>query len=250
MINDFLEVEQTFMVFYDCEPRLSGNDAMLLINSVADLIRQRPTNAHVAVAGKEKRPLYNHALKQAAEGKFDGYDYLQAVRYVEKGDVSSLTMSIGSDYGELWRGNYKSTFEVGFVEHPDQRFEPRDIIRLLASYQKPSSGIYYRMPFKWGPGWFGSTVINLGLPKIFQDRQREFVEEYREGRQRQGKIRDLFRHNVLTSIHLEARIDGGTLRAWIEGGARVRLRDFLGEHEACWRKLSKGYGSGRSLKKK
>jgi hypothetical protein len=228
VLSEFLDVEITYMVFYDCEPRLSGSDAMRLIDAIAELIGQQPTNVHVAVAGKERRPLYKPALKQAAEGRFNGYDYVQAVIYVEKEDVSSLKMSIGSDYGEIWRGNYKSSFEVGFVEHPDQKFDPRDLIRLLAKYQKPGSGIYYRMPFKWGPAWFGGTIINLGLPRALQDRQLEFVDEYREGRQRQGKIRDLFSYNVLSDVHLRAQIEGTTLRAWIEDRMKRSVATMFG----------------------
>jgi hypothetical protein len=228
VLSEFLDVELTYMVFYDCEPRLSGSDAMRLLDAVAELIGQKPTNLHVAVAGKERWPLYKLALKQAARGSFDGYEYMQAVIYVEKGDVSSLKMSIGSDYGEIWRGNYASSFTVGFVEHPDRKFDPRDLIRLLTKYQKPGSGIYYQMPFKYAPAWFGGTVINLSLPRNLQERQHDFIEDYRAGRQREGKIRDVFKYNVLSNIHLDAWIEGKRLGSWIEDRMKYSVAKVFG----------------------
>jgi hypothetical protein len=229
VVADFLDVVMTYMVFYDCQPRLSGRDAMRLIDEVVNLLGQKPSKVHVAVVGKERRPLYNAALRQAADGSFEGYDYLEAATYVEKGDISSLKLSVCSRYGAIWGDNFESAFSLGFVEAKSQKVDPRDVIRLLAKYQMPGSGIYYRMPFKWGPGWFGSTVINLGLPRALQDRQQEFVEEYREGRQRQGRIRDLFSYNVLSDVHLRAQIEGTTLRAWIEDRMKRSVATMFGQ---------------------
>jgi hypothetical protein len=240
VLADFLEVELTFMVFYDCEPRLSGHEAMKLIESTAQFLGYKPTNLHVQVAGKERRPLYKSALKLATDGSFDGYEYMQAVIYVKKGDVSSLKVSIGSDYGEIWRGNYASSFTVGFVEHPDRKFDPRDLIRVLTKYQKPGCGIYYRMPFKLAPGWFGGTVINLGLPKNLQERQQEFIEEYRDGRQREGKIRDVFKYNVLSNIHLNAWIEGKNLRSWIEDRMKGSVATIFGQTRGSLEEVVEG----------
>ena len=204
------------MAFYDCSPRLNGDAAMELINSVVKYIGGVPSNVQFGSRdGTERHPNYTNALIQAENHKFDDYKYLIAAKYYEKGNVRDIRFAVGSTFYAFWGQAYNSTFEVLFDINDFSEVDIFDITKILLEFQKPVYGIGYSMPFRYSPHSFASTSISSAAPSWIAKRHAEFLEEYREGGVQRGKFRDVFPQNIISSRHFGASIEGKCFKDWV-----------------------------------
>lgn len=109
-----------------------------------------------------------------------------------------------------------------------------DLAKDLYAFLGPAYGYGYQRPFKLGPSFYPFGVI-AGLD--YGEPERKLISKwgneysYEDGRYETGMLRDIYPINFLSQAHFEHKIEGQSLKAWIESspahGELKQLADNL-----------------------
>jgi hypothetical protein len=114
------------------------------------------------------------------------------------------------------------------------------VAQFVVDLLKPDYGIGYHRPYHLGPGWYAMGLSHgLGYSDAEREERRTIsrwadIGMTEEKVYRQGLLRDVYPWNFLTSFQVSAKVEGYTLKGWIERDEKRGQLTQMNEKVLLW----------------